>query len=478
MEDDIDPAVDSTMWASISRMAASTSCGTLMSGNALVSQGNQGGTQAQAQTKDVNVHYGGTISFYLRIPTSGPSSCDPPETGEDVVLQYSNNGGSGWTNIATYNRANFNTATKITENLPSGSWSENTRFRWLIPNGSNGQDFFAIDNISVFARDTPPLEQVMFDSFDPTRDSTLWSSVTNMTESTTCGTLSSGNALVSQGGGSAQASTNGYNLRYGGVVTFYVKLSTDSGASCRQPGTNQPLLLQYSLNGGSSWTTFASYDKTRFSGVATQVSSAIPTQAYSSNIQFRWTIPNADVDAVWAIDDVKIEAFEPILTYTGIHRVVSTALLSQPQIARYSIMFDTDSDVFPTTWLLNGVDNSIGAKWRLNYRSMTNTTTSCVSPAMTTWGKDTNFGEVALGLPGAYIPLDAGGVTSNCARFYYFTVNVDSSRAFGFPEDVTRGPTITDLTLQFTADPSKRLMHGRTFTGGLQQPVDTPYGAP
>jgi hypothetical protein len=232
------------------------------------------------------------------------------------------------------------------------------------------------------------------------------------------------------------------------------------------------------LNGGSSWTTFASYDKTRFSGVATQVSSAIPTQAYSSNIQFRWTIPNADVDAVWAIDDVKIEAFEPILTYTGIHRVVSTALLSQPQIARYSIMFDTDSDVFPTTWLLNGVDNSIGAKWRLNYRSMTNTTTSCVSPAMTTWGKDTNFGEVALGLPGAYIPLDAGGVTSNCARFYYFTVNVDSSRAFGFPEDVTRGPTITDLTLQFTADPSKRLMHGRTFTGGLQQPVDTPYGAP
>jgi hypothetical protein len=477
MTDDIDPAIDTTMWATggISRMARNTTCGTLSTGSALVSQGNQGSTLAQAQSIDVNVQYGGTVSFYLRIPTSGGATCDPPEVGEDVVLQYSSNAGSGWTNVATYNRANFNTPTKITENIPSGAWTTSTRFRWLIPNGSNGQDFFALDDITISARDTPPLEARMFDDFDPTIDTPLWASVTNMTESTTCGTVSSGNALVSQGGSSSQASTVNYNLRYGGIVTFYVRIPTDSGITCRQPATGQPLLLQYSLNSGGSWNTIASYDKTRFSGVATKVTTAIPTQAYSSAVSFRWTIPNASSDAAWAIDDVKIEAFEPILTYTGIHRVVSTALLSQPQIARYSIMFDTDTDVFPTSWLLNGVDNSIGAKWNLNYRSMTNTTTSCVTPAMTTWGQTTNFGEVALGIPGAYIPKDASGNTTNCTRFYYFTVNVDSSKAFGFPEDVARGPTITDLTLQFTADPSKRLMHGRTFTGGLQQPVDTPY---
>lgn len=152
-----------------------------------------------------------------------------------------------------------------------------------------------------------------------------------------------------------------------------------------------------------------------------------------------------------------------------------TTLLSQPQVARYSIMMDTDSDVFPTKWLLNGVDNSIGARWQLNYRSMTNTTTLCKSPAMTTWGADTVFGDVTLGLPGVYTPKDGSGVTTNCARFYYFNVGVDSSQAYGYPDDVGRGPTITDLTLQFTADPSKRLLHGRTFTGGLQQPDDTPY---
>jgi hypothetical protein len=149
-----------------------------------------------------------------------------------------------------------------------------------------------------------------------------------------------------------------------------------------------------------------------------------------------------------------------------------TTLLSQPQVAKYSIAIDTDSDVFPTSWLLNGIDNAIGARWQLTYRSMA----TCASPAMTTWGQDTVFGDVTLGLPGVYIPKNAAGSDTNCgARYYNFNVSVDSSQAFGYPDDVTRGPTITDLTLQFSADPAKRLMHGRTFTGGLQQPVDTPY---
>ncbi len=146
-----------------------------------------------------------------------------------------------------------------------------------------------------------------------------------------------------------------------------------------------------------------------------------------------------------------------------------TPLLSQPQVAKYSIMMDTDSDVFPNSWLLNGVDNSIGARWRLKYRSQA----TCI--AMTTWGQETSFGDVTLGLPGVYTPKDVSGNNTNCgARYYYFNITVDSSQAFGYPDDVSRGPTITDLTLQFTADPSKRLMHGRTFTGGVQQPDDTP----
>jgi hypothetical protein len=165
------------------------------------------------------------------------------------------------------------------------------------------------------------------------------------------------------------------------------------------------------------------------------------------------------------------------LTY-GSPVVQQTTLLSQPQVAKYSLMIDTDTDVFPNQWLLNGLDNSIGAKWQLRYRSMTNpqnTTNPCISPSMSTWGQETNFGDVTLGTPGVYAPKNGSGTSTNCARYFYFNVTVDSSQAFGYPDDVSRGPTITDLTLQFTADPSKRLMHGRTFVGGLQQPDDTPY---
>ncbi len=157
--------------------------------------------------------------------------------------------------------------------------------------------------------------------------------------------------------------------------------------------------------------------------------------------------------------------------------VQQTTLLSQPQVAKYSIMIDTDSDVFPNAWLLNGVDNSIGARWQLKYRSMANQNITAANrcATMSTWGQETNFGNVTLGTPGSYVVKDGSGTDIKCGRYFFFNVTVDSSQAFGYPDDVSRGPTITDLTLQFTADPSKRLMHGRTFTGGLQMPDDTPY---
>jgi hypothetical protein len=163
--------------------------------------------------------------------------------------------------------------------------------------------------------------------------------------------------------------------------------------------------------------------------------------------------------------------------------IQQTTLLTQPQVAKYSIMFDTDTDVYANAWLLNGVDNSIGARWQLKYQSMTNPTATgpngtgknCSTSVMSTWGQTTNFGDVTLKQPGLYTAKDGSGTNTNCARYYYFSISVDSSQAFGYPDDVSRGPTITDLTLNFTADPAKRLMHGRTFVGGLQMPDDTPY---
>lgn len=64
--------------------------------------------------------------------------------------------------------------------------------------------------------------------------------------------------------------------------------------------------------------------------------------------------------------------------------------------------------------------------------------------------------------------------TTSFSRWHYFFITIDASKTFGYPEDVARGPTITDMSLFFTADPSKRMRHGKTFTGGELQPLDTP----
>lgn len=141
-------------------------------------------------------------------------------------------------------------------------------------------------------------------------------------------------------------------------------------------------------------------------------------------------------------------------------------LRSQPQVARYSYYVDADTNVFPNSWLLNGLDNNIGARWQFGYRSSTD--------ANNAWGQDTDFGDVTLGRVEGYTPIDGSGVPTNFARYFYVTMSIDASQTFGYPDDVTRGPTIDDFTLFFTADPNKRLRHGKTFIQGVEQPLDTP----
>jgi len=148
-------------------------------------------------------------------------------------------------------------------------------------------------------------------------------------------------------------------------------------------------------------------------------------------------------------------------------RGYQSALQSQPAVAKYSRMIDTDTDVFPTKWLMNGLDNDTGARWKMIYRSSTN--------AAAAWGQETNFGQVTLGQPENYVALDSNGANTNFGRYFYMNISIDSSKAFGYPDDVTRGPTVDDISLFFTSDPSKRLRHGATFTGGELQPLDTPF---
>jgi hypothetical protein len=465
LEDDFDPSRDVADWVSVTAMDNGTNCGVIAAGNSLVSTG---GNTAAAVTINTDVRFGGTVNFSLRIPTNDTATCDPPESGEDLLLQYSNNNGLGWTTIATYNEANFNTATAISENIPAAAQTAATRFRWTMPAADGSDDEWAIDSLVIRANTAAPATQIMEDDFDPTIDAIDWTTTAGMAVGTACGTVTSGNSLASTGS-TASAETINFNMPLGGTVAFDLLIPAGTVGTCSGPnGTEEDLLLQYSTNNGGAWTTMATYQEDVYSTTST-LSAILPDLAKSATTRFRWTIPNADAGVdEWAIDNVKVSATDaPVILKSSAHRATLSTLQAQPQVAKYSRMIDTDTDVFPTKWLMNGIDNSVGARWNMTYRSSTNVTAN--------WGQDTNFGTVTLGQPENYIARDTAGTNTNFARYYYMSISIDSSQAYGYPDDVTRGPTVNDITLFFTSDPSRRLRHGKTFTGGELQPLDTPF---
>jgi hypothetical protein len=167
---------------------------------------------------------------------------------------------------------------------------------------------------------------------------------------------------------------------------------------------------------------------------------------------------------------------------SGNKNTQQSTLLSQPQVAKYSLSFDTDTNVYPRSFLFNGTDNSIGARWQLKYRTMSDpgavtnlgTGIDCSTSVMSGWGQVTSVSSLTLGSLGTYTPLDASGANMSCGRYYTLNVSVDAQNSFGYPDDTSRGPTISDISLRYTAAPSKRSLHGRTFINGLQTPLDTP----
>lgn len=316
------------------------------------------------------------------------------------------------------------------------------------------------------------------------------------------------NVDFSTGVTSEEAAAQVYRIKAGdwyGAISGVEAASVDPGATTTTPnppalnpggwGTENTLWIAYAA--GSSYTAMTSYPANYASGThnlsntgtgGASASSAWRENAVASEDPGTFTM-STNSDGV----SFTIAVRPPAFGLTGSNRVVQTAVYSQPQVAKYSRMIDTDTDVFPTGWLMNGLDNSIGARWQMTYRSMHDTNsatdtvngipqqnpnedcgTSTTMATMTTWGQDTVFGDVTLGKVENYTPKNSSGGNINCARFYNFSISIDASRTFGYPEDVNRGPTLSDISLFFTADPSKRLRHGKTFTSGELQPLDTP----
>lgn len=113
--DDFDPGIDSMNWTEIANGTARGSF-TGSSGNALFMSG---GPDRRAVSRLLNSQPGDVLSFDLIFGNSsnGGENADP---GEDVVLEYSLNGGSSWTELAVYDTEDYTSWTRLQATLPTG----------------------------------------------------------------------------------------------------------------------------------------------------------------------------------------------------------------------------------------------------------------------------------------------------------------------------------------------------------------------
>lgn len=339
---------------------------------------------------------------------------------------------------------------------------------------------------------------VMQDDFDsggsPYYDAGQWSAISNMAADYRCVSNSITRTLsgTTGGTGGAVARTKSVNVASGGSI--YFKLYTPTANIDTGGGTcytlESPLILtrdgvrlQYcttTCGTEANWT--GNNIGAQYAAVVDPMQPfvvTIPAAAQTANTEFRWFIENGAATDSFALEDVYIVATSSTtMAYPTNSRVTQTGFLSQPQIAIYSRQIDAGSDVFPTKWLMNGIDNSIGARWQLKYRSMndpliTDADKACGGSAMSSYGQTTNVGDVTLATPGTYTVKNSGGTNIGCGRYFFLTISVDASQTYGYPDDIGRGPTLDNLTLFYKSNPGRRLIHGKTFTEGIQQPLDT-----
>lgn len=144
-EDNFDPGVSWGLWDDVQNGSESDACGAA-AGNALWFNG---AGQRSAETIDVDVSTGGSVQFSLLIgATTFP--CDNADFGEDVVLEFSTNGGADWDVMETFPENLYANFTDITVDIPAAAETANTRFRWRqLANSGNNQDNWAIDNVYV-----------------------------------------------------------------------------------------------------------------------------------------------------------------------------------------------------------------------------------------------------------------------------------------------------------------------------------------
>ncbi|XP_005995356.1 reelin isoform X2 [Latimeria chalumnae] len=309
--------------------------------------------QHSITTRDLDVNENTIIQFEINVGCATDSSAEDP-----IQLQFSRDFGATWHLLLPlcYSSSSHISSLCSTEHHPSSTYYAGTtqgwrreiihfgklhicgsvRFRWyqgFYPAGSQPVTW-AIDNVYI----GPQCEEMcnghgscingskclcdhgysgptckintktpdfLKENFDDQLGTEKFLLVSGGKPSRKCGILPSGNNLFFSEEGLRMLMTVDLNLSNARFVQFFLRLGC--GKAAPDP-RSQPVMLQYSVNGGLTWNLLQEFLYSNSSNVGRYVALEIPLKAQSSSTRLRWWQPseNGHFYSPWVIDQIAI----------------------------------------------------------------------------------------------------------------------------------------------------------------------------
>ena len=215
----------------------------------------------------------------------GGGSCSRPSSqSENVIVQYSTNGGISWTNAVVIQYYQYTSPSSVTYILPNDARKPATRFRWWQASNSGvNYDIWSIDEIYIGG--SQPFATSLYENFVPDIHSSQWTWYVNGHTGSYCNRT---NTLVfdnSQGfGGSRVLISQPLNLNSTSSSTGFIQFWLNIGCGANQgSGNSYDVQLQYAV-------ASPLFQLVQSSCLYGQTSSSCPTNSYHTASSYSWSL--------------------------------------------------------------------------------------------------------------------------------------------------------------------------------------------
>jgi hypothetical protein len=322
-------SIPNSRWRSIMGGAVSpTTCGINQTEDSAVAFFNGTGERF-IETRRLDLTSALVMSFFVSI---GGRSCGAGKSGQDVVLQYSPDGRSNYTDLRLLSYKDYKTSKCVFVNLPEGARTLATALRWrqLTRNTDNDTVGWAIDKIRI--GDQAGKLQLFSDC--STEDTTLyrsdfsdiasvpggiWNEMSGGTITVPdCGSIdlpgSSSQAAFFNKTGRRSIQTEPLDIRTARALSFRVRIG--GGDGCDNADLGHEVEVVYSTSNMSNQVLTRLNVKAYRSPKTVYVD--IPTTAKTETTVIRWyqSRPSSSGKDEWALDRVRILA-DPVSQKKG-----------------------------------------------------------------------------------------------------------------------------------------------------------------